>query len=109
MAKVYRAVGGHKITQYIAELPEVQLEIDKATLEIGSTAEGILAGHHFEWDAFIEVAKGDIDGYVILNDERGQKAAMSIEYGRKPNAEGKGGMEGLQILHKAAHLRKKGR
>ena len=41
-----------------------------------------------------------------VNDERGQKAAMSIEFGRGPNDDGKGAMEGLAILRRAVRMRR---
>lgn len=107
MAEVYKAVRGQKITKFIAR--EARPAVESAVLEIGTRAEGLLAEHHHSGDAYIDVGMGRIDGYVILNDERGQLAAMSIEYGRQPNEHGRGGMAGLFILHRAAHLQRKGR
>jgi hypothetical protein len=54
------------------------------------------------------VQHGDIDYYLVLNDERGQKAAMSIEYGRSADdpedPHPHPGTDGLHILHKAAGI-----
>jgi hypothetical protein len=58
--------------------------------------------------------KGKVDRYVILNDERGLGAAMTIEYGRKAAPDGpapparstswRPRHRGLFILHDAMHL-----
>jgi hypothetical protein len=45
----------------------------------------------------------------VLSDEHGQKAALSIEYGRaahidEKTGEEKGAMDGLYVLHRATNL-----
>ncbi|QDP44216.1 tail completion or Neck1 protein [Streptomyces phage Celia] len=119
MAKIYRSVGGRKFEQYIAMLPEVQAELDRRTFEIGIRAEELLAQHRLTGDASIEIESGKIDRYVILSDDRGQKAALSIEYGRQAYTVTRkdkfgnefevevGAMDGLYILATASHLPKK--
>lgn len=104
MAQVYKRVGGRKIEKVIALHKDVQDGLDRHALRMGGTAEALLAGHRHEGHARIEVDEGDVDRYVVLSDERGQKAAMSIEFGRRPDEDGNGGMEGLRILHRAAGL-----
>jgi hypothetical protein len=102
MAEVYRRVGGMKTEKFLAKLGEVQDELDDRALEIGTRAEALLAEHYAEGDASIDIEVGKVDRYIILDDE----AALSIEYGREDNPEtGQGGMEGLYILHRAAHLK----
>lgn len=119
MATIYRSVKGRPIAKFIALMDEVQDELDNRTFEIAVRAEEALLQHRFEGHAAIEVDKGKVDRYVTLSDERGQKAAMSIEYGRsaytveRTAPDGSkyevevGAMEGLFILHNAAHLQKK--
>ncbi|AWY07578.1 hypothetical protein SEA_YOSIF_14 [Streptomyces phage Yosif] len=120
MAKVYSSVGGKKIEKFIALNDGVQGELDNRAFEIGVRAEGYLLEHRLDGHAQIEVERGRVDRYVVLNDERGQKAAMSIEYGRAaqevevtdPDTGEKttkkvGEMEGLYILARAANLPKK--
>lgn len=114
MAKVYRSVGGRPIQKVLAVNDGVQSSLEEYTLEIAVRAEEKLLQHHFEGHAAIEVDHGDVDWYVTLSDERGQKAAMSIEYGRKgyidpETGEVWGEMEGLFILHDATNLPRKKR
>lgn len=116
MAKVYRTVKGRKLTRVIALNEGVQSELDFRVFEMAVRAEEDLIEHRMEGHAAIEIEEGDVDKYLVLSDERGQKAAMSIEYGREAyvdpvTGEEKGAMEGLFILHKAAHLqvKKKGK
>lgn len=113
MAEVYKGLSGVKMEELIALLPEVQSHLEDATLEIGGRAEALLAEHHDSGAAEIDIESGDIDHYVVLSDERGQLAALSIEFGRQPhrNSAGEmvGGMDGLHILGRAAHLKAKGR
>ena len=73
-----------------------------------------VAVHKHEGHAFIDIEHGKVDWYVILNDTRGQLAALSIEYGRSPyivefedgRTETRRGMDGLYILHNAFDLPK---
>jgi hypothetical protein len=123
MAKIYKSVGGRKVTKIIALHKDVQDELDRRAFEIGVRAEELLLEHRQEGHAEISVDEGDVDRYIVLSDERGQKAALSIEYGReaytvtRTDAEGNeyevevGAMEGLYILARASNLpkRRKGR
>ena len=113
MAEMFKRVNGKKFEEAIASLDGVQDWLDEYIFEAGVKAEQELLDHRYEGDAFIEIEQGDIDRYLILNDERGQKAAMSIEYGREAyekedkfgNKRKVGAMEGLFILHNAVRLR----
>lgn len=124
MAYVYKGIDGKKLEEYIADLPEVQGELRRETFHMATQAKALLAAHHHDGHAEIEVAKGDIDWYVVLSDERGQKAALSIEYGRRAGSYEKmvwdsvahrwkkttvhyGAMEGLYILHRATNLKRR--
>lgn len=86
---------------------------------LGRHASAILARHHFEGKAFIEVepgsaAKGanrkyvDIERVVVLSDERGYGAAMTIEFGMGPGIDSEGyfypGTDAVAPLRRAAGL-----
>ena len=113
MAKVYKSVKGRKLTHLLATLDGVRDHLEARTFEMAVRAEEDLVTHRLEGHASIEIEHGDVDWYVVLTDERGQKAAMSIEYGRAgyidPDEDPQtrkvyGAMEGLYILHKATHI-----
>lgn len=89
MAYIYKDQPGRRAgTQYkIANLDGVQDYLDEFIFNAEVRAEEALqdirgsADYTGDGDVTIEVEEGDIDRYLILNDERGQQAAMSIEYG----------------------------
>jgi hypothetical protein len=104
MAKIYR-----RTTKQVAVNEGVQAALEARAFEIAARAEVDLIRHRQDGNAEIDIEHGDVDWYVILSDERGQKAALSIEYGRAgytdpETGESWGEMEGLFILHHAAHL-----
>ncbi|MFF4510594.1 DUF5403 family protein [Streptomyces mirabilis] len=126
MAYIYKGLNGKNMAEVIASLSEVQDEVDQRAFEIGVRAEELLIQHKAEGIAQIEIAKGDIDAYVVLADANGTNAksnsnsALSIEFGRSAydveivTPQGKvvaeytvGAMEGLHILEQASHLPKK--
>lgn len=111
MAYVYKGVDGRKLTEVIALNEGVQAELERRAFEIAARAEAELVRHRREGHAEIDIESADVDFYVILSDERGQKAALSIEYGRAgyldpDTGEEYGVMEGLYILHNASRLPK---
>ncbi|QAY17695.1 hypothetical protein SEA_ASTEN_13 [Streptomyces phage Asten] len=124
MAYIRDSVGGRKIEDFVARLPAVAHELDNRTFEIAVRAEALLAETRLDkssgGDSEIDVERGAVNRYVVLSDERGQNAALSIEYGRAagektvkdPNTgEEKtltwGAMDGLYILARASNLPKK--
>ncbi|MCJ0870259.1 DUF5403 family protein [Streptomyces sp. AP-93] len=119
MAKVYKSVGGRKLTKVLALNEAVQAELDVRTFEIAVRAEELLVQHRADGHARIDIDEGRVDRFVVLSDERGQKAALSIEYGRQASVvvrKDKDGndyldvvppMDGLYVLATAAHLPKK--
>ncbi|MGV9312591.1 DUF5403 family protein [Streptomyces sp. NPDC003691] len=120
MAQVYDNVrGGQQLERFLATMPGVQAELDKARFEIAARAEELLLQHRQEGHASIDVEDGKVDKYVVLDDERGAKAALSIEYGRaesiivRRRRDGSTyldvlpGSQGLFILARAANLPKK--
>lgn len=108
MAKINRTVNGKKLTKLIAQHGDVQRKVDEVALERAVEAEALLnaRAQHRTHTSTISVEKGRIDAYVTLDDTRGFGAAMTIEYGRQADADGKGGMEGLWPLHDAFGLPK---
>lgn len=100
MAQVYKSVGRYSLEKAMGLQVDVRDALDRAALEMGVEAEGILAGHRDAGNARIEVEndKGYVDVYVTLNDEDGLEAAMSIEYGKE------GVSDGLYVLHRAAGI-----
>jgi hypothetical protein len=126
MAYIYKGLNGKNMAEFIASLPEVQAEVDQRAFEIGVRAEELLLAHRVDGIAQIDIAKGDIDAYVVLSDANGTNAksnsnsALSIEFGRQAydvevvDSQGKvvneytvGAMEGLHILEEASHLPRK--
>lgn len=108
------------LAHLIATEDGVQGYMDEFIFEAAVRAEELLQearmadGYTGTFDAEIDFESGDIDRYLILSDERGQKAALSIEFGRqdhidKETGEKRGGMDGLFILHRALSMKKKGK
>lgn len=110
MAYVYKRFQGKQFEKGLAMFAPVQAMLGYATSGIAAKAKGNLAAHRHDGHSYIEIGKGRIDRYVILNDTRGQAAAMSIEMGRgdrtpeDPKEAARGGMDGLHILHRAAGI-----
>ncbi|MEW1694486.1 DUF5403 family protein [Streptomyces sp. NPDC091278] len=119
MAEVYDRVRGGQLEKVLATMPGVQDALDEVRFEIAARAEELLLQHRREGHASIDVEDGRVDKYVILDDERGAKAALSIEYGRAESIvvrRARDGStyldvlpasEGLFILARAANLPKK--
>lgn len=100
MSQVYKRVRGMKIEKLIARHQVVQARLDKEIGRAQLRAEAKLAQHRSNRDtnhARIETSKGRIDRWLTLDDPAG----MSIEFGRAPDEDGRGGMEGLRILRDA--------
>jgi hypothetical protein len=82
----------------VAHLAEVVAEVSRAAHAHATVATGLLAGHRHSGAARIEVdSDGLTDSIVWLSDTRGQRAALSIEFGRPR----KGDMAALNILGEA--------
>ncbi|WP_438470782.1 DUF5403 family protein [Streptomyces asiaticus] len=125
MAEIFRNVGRRNVEEVIARHATVQDEIWERTFEIAARAEALLVQHRAEGIAHIDMAKGDIDAYVVLEDsnqsnrKNPNNSALSIEAGRSGytvqvvNDKGQvideyevGPAEGLHILAEASHLPK---
>lgn len=122
MAEVFRSVRGGPIQKVLANDPGVQAELDAFIFEAEVRAEETLTrarlrseaiGRRIDNHVKVESHKGRTDRYLVLNDDAGQGAAMSIEFGRKAyEYEGEDGeikrlegMEGLGILHAGVGVR----
>lgn len=107
MAVVYKQVNGMKIAKLMAHQEDVQQELTDEAGARATKAEWLLAGHREAGHARIVVEVGRVDRHIILDDDRGLGAAMSIEYGRKPfNKRGQPqpAMTGTFVLHDATGL-----
>jgi hypothetical protein len=116
MVNLFYNVQGARFDRYIASMIGVRDELDSVAFAAKAHADALLVEHRHDGHAYTEVTKGKLDRYLVLNDERGQMAALSIEFGRDPytdpeTGETDAGMDGLYILHKAtgARLSTKGR
>ncbi|MFD7738055.1 DUF5403 family protein [Kitasatospora sp. NPDC059800] len=120
MAYVYRGLNGKSLGEILAGLDGVKAVHEEKAFEIAVRAEELLLEHRLEGQAEIDIVKGDFDFYVVLSDEYGDKAALSIEYGREAGSKkvfnpktGRretvswGAMEGLYILARASNLPKR--
>lgn len=113
MAKIYRRMNGNgmAVDKALANAAVVQDRLDVGAFEIGVRAEDLLLEHRQEGHARIVIEKGDVDRYIILDDDGGDEAALSIEFGRAgyidpETGETYGAMEGLYILTQAANLKR---
>lgn len=119
MARIYDNVNGKGLEEYLAGMNATQWEVENRALEIGLRAENLLRDHRVQHIAHIEVDRGDVDAYVGLvdselsNDENAKSnSALSIEFGRQgfidpDTGDEWGDMDGLYILTRAAHLKRK--
>ncbi|WJN62711.1 tail completion protein [Streptomyces phage phiScoe15] len=124
MVEIDKNVNGKEFQKFIAMMPGVAGALDDTTFEVAVKAEALLQLHQDYDDdtdahSSIDIERGRVDRYVVLNDDRGQKAAMSIEYGRAAGSktvkdkDGNdveitwGASEGLYILAQASNLPKK--
>ncbi|WJN62636.1 tail completion protein [Streptomyces phage phiScoe10] len=124
MAEIFDDVGKQTLEKFLGKNKGVQFALDNYTFEIAVRAEGFLQEHQDYDDdsdahSKIDIERGEVDRYVVLNDDRGQKAAMSIEYGRAAgekevkDEDGNkktvkwGASPGLYILARASNLPKK--
>lgn len=112
MTYLYDRVKGRKFEEFVALIPEVQDDVERRTFEMAIHAEADLKAHVDTGASYVDVEHGDIDWYVVLSDERGEKAALSIEFGRAgfidpENGRVWGQMDGLFILANATRIAKK--
>lgn len=111
MAKVFRRAAGRAVDEIIANCAPVQDALSRVARARGARAEAILSESRDTGASRITVESGlsdvnygHIDRFVVLDDTAGQDAAMSIEFGRKPGENGKGGMKPVAPLRRAFDL-----
>ena len=101
------------INDIVANLSGVQGEMDQILADALGHASSELAAHHHDGHAQVEVEKWGPDRALILSDERGQAAAMTIEFGRhRPKnqmGEKQSQSKGLFILRNALRYKRKKR
>ena len=83
MAEVYKRAGGYSIEELIARHEETQEGLRALVEPRAAKAEAIRMAHYAEGDSKIVVEPGPIDWTVSLDDTSGDRAAMSIEKGRR--------------------------
>jgi hypothetical protein len=96
VAEIY----GFATDEYFAKLPGVVDAVHDTAQRGGARASALLAQHHAQGHARILVERGNIpDSFVVLSDERGQRAAAAIEFGRSGGPTG--AMQGIFVLRRA--------
>lgn len=101
----------NNLEELFARHAQVQAALGANRREIASDARAILAAHRDTGAARIEEAQGDVDHFVILNDDKsGHQGAMAIERGRGPwrnpdTGEFHPGMDPIAPLSQAAGLK----
>lgn len=75
--------GKRSLNHKIAKHPGVQAKLESTAREAGRRASATLAEHRHDGHSKITVDKGKIDWHVVLNDERGDRAARAINQGTK--------------------------
>lgn len=110
MAEVYARVRsgpgrGMEIQRAIGFHEDVQGRMKHEATYRAAVARLILKSHRKTGDSFIEVLHGDMDYHIVLNDVRGQQAAMTIEFGRGPGTTNPSGpSEAVAPLRRAVKL-----
>ena len=84
--------GPDQMGDVVSHLPGVKAAVFHTAEKHAAIARGVLAAHRHDGHSRIEVARGTVDSFVSLNDERGEHAAAAIEYGNKY---GGGGIDAL--------------
>lgn len=85
---------------YIAHMAGVKTSVRNETSDIKGRADALFDAHNRPGGHEIDMSLGRTDGVVTMSGP----APVNVEYGRPPNADGRGRMEGLHILGRAARL-----
>jgi hypothetical protein len=97
VAVTIRLFGDKTVNRIVSRLPGVKDAVKDHSEQIGRRAEARLAAHRKTGDTRVGVDHSGRDSVVFLDDTRGAKAALSIEFGT-------GDSEGLYVLYGAAGL-----
>ena len=94
-----------RLNKIVSHMPQVRREIRGQTNKRAAVAKAKLAAHRYQGHAKIESYVAWVDGYIVLSDEDGYKAAAAIEYGRraevrvKPVLDDSGKIVGQRVIH----------
>ena len=73
--------GERFINDKVSKHATVQGYLDELTFAMLAKAQEGLVEHRHDGDASVERTHAKVDWFIVLSDERGQKAALSIEFG----------------------------
>lgn len=114
MAEVWRVHGNYAIVpdgnieSVFAHHVTTRAGLARAAETVEMRARSNLSRHRHDGHARIDHEQGGLDHYIVLSDERGQGAAMSIEFGRGQWIDEDGvvhpGSEPTYILSDAARI-----
>lgn len=68
--------------EMLAHHPDVQANLKRRASRVAERAAARHAAHRDTGDSYITLEHGDVDWYIVLNDERGLEHAWNIEYGQ---------------------------
>ena len=94
-----------RLNKIVSHMPQVRREVTGHTNKRAAVAKAKLAAHRYQGHAKIESYVALVDGYIVLSDEAGYKAAAAIEYGRrgevrsKPVFDDAGRIVGRRVVH----------
>lgn len=95
MVSIYRSCNAT-----VAHLPGVRPVLAGTAEAIEGLAQALFAPHNRPGRHELGVEHDDLDSLVVLKGP----APLSVEFGRSPGLDGKGGMRGLHILGRAAGI-----
>lgn len=98
-------VSKERLNKIVSHMPQVRREVRGQTNKRAAVARAKLAAHRYQGHAKIESYVAWVDGYIVLSDEDGYKAAAAIEYGRRgetryrPILDDSGKIVGQRVMH----------
>lgn len=98
-------VSKERLNKIVSHMPQVRREVRGQTNKRAAVARAKLAAHRYQGHAKIESYVAWVDGYIVLSDEDGYKAAAAIEYGRRgetryrPILDESGKIVGQRVIH----------
>lgn len=75
-------VSKRELNDVVSKQPKVRATIGAETALRGSVARARLRARQHDGHSHIDTIHAAVDGYIVLDDERGAQAAAAIEYGR---------------------------